>query len=100
MKPGARVRAQLCDLRRELIRRLDRDLTGGGMALFGSVQLAIDAIDDDSEGTDDRTNLMPISERAYAEIFQNLSQPGYEHVQIGENGEIDLQGVRLIRGVS
>jgi hypothetical protein len=100
MKPGARARAQLCDMRRELIRRLDRDLTGGGMALLGSVQLAIDAIDDDSEGTDDRTNLMPISERAYAEIFQNLSQPRYEHVQVGENGEIDLQGVRLIRGVS
>jgi hypothetical protein len=69
------------------------------MALLGSVQLAIDAIDDDS-GTVDRTNLMPISERAYAEIFHNLNQPRYEDVQIGENGEIDLQGVRLIRGVS
>jgi hypothetical protein len=99
MKLGARARVQLCDMRRELILRLDRRITGGNITLLGSVQLAIDAIDrvtDDCEETDGRLSLMPVSERAYTEIFENLSQPGYENVLVGENGEIDLKGVRLI----
>jgi hypothetical protein len=91
-----RARLQLCDMRRELIQRLDRCISGGDLALIGSVQLAIEAID--SEQTDDRQNgLMPVSERAYAEIFENLRFPGYERVLVGANGEIDLRGVRLIR---
>jgi hypothetical protein len=93
---GARARVQLCDMRRALILRLDRAVTGDDMALLGSVQLAIDAID--SEQAADRPNgLMPVSERAYAEIFENLRLPGYERVLVGANGEIDLKGVRLIR---
>jgi hypothetical protein len=41
--------------------------------------------------------LMPISDRAYREIWKNLSEPGFEHVTVGENGEIHLGRVRLIR---
>lgn len=41
--------------------------------------------------------LMPISDRDYREIWENLSEPGYEHVTVGENGEIHLGRVRLIR---
>jgi hypothetical protein len=44
---------------------------------------------------DDRT-LMPISNRAYEEIYENLSD-GYEQVLVGPNGELDLKGVRLIK---
>jgi hypothetical protein len=40
---------------------------------------------------------MLVSEQTYAEIFGNLNQPGNEHLLVGENGEIDLKGVRLIR---
>jgi hypothetical protein len=40
---------------------------------------------------------MPVSTRTYAEIFENLRQPGYEPVLVGENGEIDLKRVRLIQ---
>jgi hypothetical protein len=45
MKPGSRARAQLCDMRRELIGRLDRAVTGDNLALLASVQSAIVAID-------------------------------------------------------
>lgn len=96
---GTRARLQLCDMRRELVRRLDRCVSGGDLALLGSVQLAIDAIDaveEHSEETDGRT-LMVISDRAYREIYGNLAAPGYEQVLVGENGEIDLRDVRLIR---
>jgi hypothetical protein len=101
MRPGARARAQLFDMRRELIQRLDRAVTGGDLALLGTVQLAINAIDGaavgDSGETGDGLSLMPVGESAYAEIFEYLRQPGYEDVLVGENGEIDLKGVRLIR---
>jgi len=43
--PGTRARLQLCHMRRELIQRLDRCVSGGDLALISSVQLAIDAID-------------------------------------------------------
>jgi hypothetical protein len=133
MKPGSRALVQLCDMRRELIGRLDRAVTGGDLALLASVQLAIvaiDAIGDHSGEADGPTmaqdsvlprsklkvqmppgaatprsgvhdqvgpTLMPISDRAYREIWENLSKPGYEHVTVGENGEIHLGRVRLIR---
>jgi hypothetical protein len=45
MKLGARARAQLCEMRRELIRRLDRSVTGENVALLGSIQACIAAID-------------------------------------------------------
>ena len=86
-------------MRRELIGRLDRAVTGGDLALLASVQSAIVAIDTvgDHSGETDRRSLMPISDRAYREIWENLSEPGYEHVTVGENGEIHLGRVRLIR---
>jgi len=34
----------------------------------------------------DGRTLMPMSAQTYAEIFENLSQPGYEHLLVGENG--------------
>jgi hypothetical protein len=40
---------------------------------------------------------MPVSAQTYVEIFENLNQPGYERVLVGENGEIDLKGVRLVQ---
>jgi hypothetical protein len=115
MKPGSRARVQLYDMRRELIGRLDRAVTGDNLALLASVQSAIVAIDaaaDHSGEADGPTmaqdsvlppskqvgpTLMPISDRAYREIWENLSEPGYEHVTVGENGEIHLGCVRLIR---
>ena len=99
MKPGSRARVQLCDMRRELIGRLDRAVTGDNLALLASVQSAIVAIDaaGDHSGEADGRTLMPISNRAYREIWENLSEPGYEHVTAGENREIHLGRVRLIR---
>lgn len=124
---------QLYDMRRELIGRLDRAVTGDSLALLASVQSAIVAIDaagDHSGEADGPTmaqdsvlprsklkiqmppgaatprsgvyeqagrTLMPVSARAYREIWKNLSEPGYEHVTVGENGEIHLGRVRLIR---
>jgi hypothetical protein len=41
--------------------------------------------------------LLAVSAQTDAEIFENLSHPGYEHLLVGENGEIDLKGVRLIQ---
>ena len=41
--------------------------------------------------------LMLVSDRAYREIWNNLREPGYEHVTVGENGEIHLGRVRLMR---
>jgi hypothetical protein len=83
-------------MRRELINRLDRAVTGDNIALLASVQACIEActaaVVDDPHG---RT-LMRVSEQTYAEIFGYLSQPGYEHALVGENGEIDLKGIRLI----
>ena len=42
---GAVARAKLIVMRREIIAQLDRGVDGGALALLGSVQLAIDAID-------------------------------------------------------
>jgi len=99
MKSGTRARAQLVDMRRALTLRLDRSVTGDNIALLGSIQSCIMAIDSADEVDDQNTirTLMPVSERTYTEIFDNLSRPGFERVLVGENGEIDLKGVRLIR---
>ena len=100
MKPGTRARLQLCDMRRALVQRLDRCVSGADLALIGSVQAAIDAIDaveDRSGEADGGRSLMAISDRAYREIYASLVDDGYEQVLVGENGEIDLNGVRLIR---
>ena len=86
-------------MRRELVQRLDRCVSGADLALIGSVQAAIDAIDavEDRSGEADGRSLMAISDRAYREIYASLVDDGYEQVLVGENGEIDLNGVRLIR---
>jgi hypothetical protein len=85
---GATARAKLVQMRGELIAQLDRGIDGGSLALLFSLQLAIDAIDDTAPADGTELSLMPVSERAYAEIFENLRQPGYDHVLVGENGEI------------
>jgi hypothetical protein len=41
---------------------------------------------------------MSISVRAYREIYDNLQEPGFENITVGENGEIDLRGTKLICG--
>jgi len=41
---------------------------------------------------------LPISVRAYREIFDALTEPGFSNVSVGENGEIDLRGIKLICG--
>lgn len=77
-------------------------LLGNSTAWSGARRVvhAIEAIDsaaNDEEEIIDQLSLMTVSEHAYTEIFENLSQPGYEHVLVGESGEIDLKNVRLIR---
>jgi hypothetical protein len=45
-RPGEAARAKLVEFRAELIRKLDRRIEGGDLALIANVQLAIVAIDD------------------------------------------------------
>jgi hypothetical protein len=46
---GADLRSRLCDMRAALVERLERRIEGGDLALLGSVNAGIDAVDATSD---------------------------------------------------